>query len=67
MRMTPDSLRILAYAFALAGLGCFLWPLVQRLRGRDAPEAGGLSSPRWWAGFGLTALALMLQRMAAGG
>jgi hypothetical protein len=65
--MTPEGLRVLAYACALAGLGCFLWPLIRRLRGEAGPDAaGGVRSPRWWAGFGLTALALMLQRMAAG-
>jgi hypothetical protein len=50
---------------ALVGLGCFLWPVVQRLRGvtAESPESrAGLRSPLWWAGFVLTALALYIQR-----
>ena len=66
--MTPQDLRILAYACALAGLACFLRPVLGRLRGGAEPGAagrGGIPMLRW-AGFGLTLLALFLQRMAAG-
>lgn len=56
----------LSVLLALAGLGCFLWPVVQRLRGvttDESPETrAGLRSPLWWAGFVLTALALFVQR-----
>lgn len=56
----------LSVLLALAGLGCFLWPVVQRLRGLapdESPETrAGLRSPLWWAGFVLTALALFVQR-----
>ena len=67
--MTPTALQTLAYVFAILGLGCFLWPVVQRLRGRQAPAGpgSGMRSKLWWAGFVLTAAALMLQRLAAGG
>lgn len=60
--MTENNVSIL---IALLGLGCFLWPVVQRLRGA-APESvesrAGLRSPLWWAGFVLTAVALYIQR-----
>lgn len=53
---------------ALIGLGCFLWPIIQRVRGSDeveTPESrAGLRSPLWWAGFVLTALAIYIQRGA---
>jgi hypothetical protein len=69
--LPPETLTILAFAVALAGLTCFLWPSFQRLSGRaDATAQGAqktIRSPLWWAGFVLTAIALMLQRMAAGG
>ena len=68
--LSPQTLTILAFALALAGLACFLWPSFQRLSGRAvAPREGAdktIRSPLWWAGFVLTAIALMLQRMAAG-
>ncbi|MGL5363016.1 MAG: hypothetical protein ACRDBH_09060 [Bosea sp. (in: a-proteobacteria)] len=58
----------LAYMLAFAGLACFLWPVIQRLRGietTESPESrAGLRSPLWWAGFVLTALALYVQRGA---
>jgi threonine/homoserine/homoserine lactone efflux protein len=63
--MTPFQLSIL---IALAGLACFLWPVVQRLRGKgetESPESrANLRSPLWWAGFVLTALAIWIQRGA---
>lgn len=56
----------LSLFLAVAGLGCFLWPIVQRLRGAAPAETAearaGLRSPLWWAGFVLTALALYVQR-----
>jgi hypothetical protein len=64
--MSASSLSALAYASALAGLACFLWPIVQRLRGRGEDGPGGPHARTRWAGFGLTALALILQRLAAG-
>lgn len=61
--MSPFHLSLL---LALAGLGCFLWPVIGRLRGQasaESPEArAGLRSPLWWTGFVLTALALFVQR-----
>lgn len=65
--MPPQTLTILAFAAAFAGLACFLWPTIQRLRGGGEPSGAPatIRSPLWWAGFVLTALALMLQRMAA--
>jgi hypothetical protein len=69
--LSPGTLTILAFALALAGLACFLWPSFQRLSGRADSAPGGaqktVRSPLWWTGFILTAIALMLQRMAAGG
>jgi hypothetical protein len=60
----------LSVILALAGLGCFLWPVIQRLRGITSDETpeirAGLRSPLWWAGFVLTALALFVQRGSAG-
>jgi hypothetical protein len=56
----------LSVLLALAGLGCFLWPVVQRLRGMTSDETpeirAELRSPLWWTGFVLTALALFIQR-----
>jgi len=67
--MSAEALTLLSYLMAAAGLGCFLWPTIQRLRaGAEAPAGTGLAAIRsrlWWIGFVLTALALMLQRMAA--
>lgn len=58
----------LAYLLALAGLACFLWPVIQRVRGIESSESpesrAGLRSPLWWVGFVLTALALYVQRGA---
>jgi hypothetical protein len=63
-------LTLLSFAAAIAGLACFLWPSLRRLSGRTeaAPAGAGatIRSPLWWAGFLLTALAIMLQRAAAG-
>lgn len=67
--MSPQTLTLAAFALALAGLACFLWPTIRRLRGEATPAgpSATIRSPLWWAGFVLTAIALMLQRMAAGG
>jgi hypothetical protein len=69
--MTID-LNLVAMAVAVAGFGCFLWPVIRRVSGRAPPEerADGMAAmrtPLWWAGFLLTLLALLLQRLAAGG
>jgi hypothetical protein len=66
------DLNLLAIACAVAGFGCFLWPIIKRVSGRAPREerADGMSAmrtPLWWAGFLLTVLALLMQRLAAGG
>jgi hypothetical protein len=62
--MTFD-LTTLSLGLGLAGLCCFLWPILQRINGNPQPqERSGLRSPLWWAGLVLTALAVYLQRMA---
>ena len=59
----------LAMLVALAGLGCFIWSVVQRYRGVDAREGRGErrsdnpQTPLWWAGMVLTVLALLILRM----
>ncbi|HYF53271.1 MAG TPA: hypothetical protein VEA41_03335 [Salinarimonas sp.] len=66
--MQPQHLTWLAFALAGAGLACFLAPVVRRLRGGPPQAAGAaIRSPLWWTGFVLTAIAIVLQRMAAGG
>lgn len=64
--MTLDRLALI---LGLAGLACFLWPIVRRLSGNAPPEPLGsgrsLRSPLWWVGFVLTAAAIYLQRMGA--
>jgi hypothetical protein len=61
----------LAMALAMVGLVCFMWPLIQKRRGKAPAETAesraGLRSPMWWAGFVLTLAALALQRLAAQG
>ncbi len=51
------------------GFACFAWPIYQRLTGQAEAEPLGsgksLRSPLWWAGFGLTVIAIFLQRIAA--
>lgn len=63
------NLEHIALGLGVAGLGCFAWPIVQRLSGKTEPDEPGsgksLRSPLWWAGFVLTAAAIFLQRMAA--
>jgi hypothetical protein len=63
------TLEQIALALGILGLGCFAWPILQRLSGNAPPETTGsgrsLRSPLWWAGFVLTAAALFLQRMAS--
>ncbi len=63
------SLNHIALGFGILGLGCFAWPIIQRVSGRALPESPGsgrsLRSPLWWAGFVLTAAAIFLQRMAS--
>ncbi|MBN9469622.1 MULTISPECIES: hypothetical protein [unclassified Bosea (in: a-proteobacteria)] len=58
-----------ALGLGILGLACFTWPILQRLSGRAQPEPLGsgrsLRSPLWWAGFGLTVIAIFLQRLAA--
>ncbi|WP_332691221.1 hypothetical protein [Bosea sp. (in: a-proteobacteria)] len=58
-----------ALGLGILGFACFAWPIMQRLSGRAEPEALGsgksLRSPLWWAGFGLTIVAIFLQRLAA--
>lgn len=67
--MTAEMLTSLSLFSAVVGFGCFLWPFLARLRGEPDPQAAkdraNLRSPIWWAGFVLTALALLLQRLAA--
>lgn len=65
--MTPTTL---SYMLAAAGLACFAWPIIQRLRGAQGESAesrAGLRSPVWWAGFVLTAGAIYFQRMGLEG
>lgn len=63
------TLEQISLGLGLVGLGCFLWPILQRLRGAApamAPGSGSsLRSPLWWAGFVLTAAAIFLQRIAS--
>jgi hypothetical protein len=65
------SFQQLSFVCAGLGLGCFLWPVIQRLRGKGTQEPQTLEqkfqlrSKLWWAGFLLTLLALYLQRIAA--
>lgn len=60
------DLHTLSFALGLAGLSCFLWPILRRLGGQQQPpERSGLKSPLWWVGFLLTILAIFLQRMAS--
>jgi hypothetical protein len=66
------DLNMVAMGLALAGFGCFLWPVIMRATGRQPPEErmDGINAarkPLWWAGFMLTLLALLFQRIAAGG
>lgn len=62
------NLEQIALGLGIAGLGCFAWPILQRLQGKATPDKPGsgasLRSPLWWAGFVLTAAAIFLQRMA---
>ncbi|MDP3256155.1 MAG: hypothetical protein Q8S58_19085 [Bosea sp. (in: a-proteobacteria)] len=63
------TLEQIALGLGLAGLGCFLWPILMRVSGKAptaAPGSGAsLRSPLWWAGFVLTAAAIFLQRVAS--
>ncbi|KPF65965.1 hypothetical protein IP69_15935 [Bosea sp. AAP35] len=67
--MTPPSLEYIALGLGILGLGCFAWPIMQRLNGKAPAEAPGsgssLRSPLWWAGFILTVAAIFLQRIAS--
>jgi hypothetical protein len=67
--MTAETLTHLSLFTAIVGFGCFVWPFLTRLRGAPdaevAQDRAKLRSPVWWAGFVLTAFALLLQRMAA--
>lgn len=67
--MTAETLTTLSLFTAVVGFGCFFWPFLARLRGQSDPRAAkeraNLHSPIWWAGFALTAFALLLQRLAA--
>lgn len=48
--------------FATLGLGFFLVPVLQRLRGSDYCDTRrGVRSPMWWAGVVFTVLAILLQ------
>jgi hypothetical protein len=63
------DLDLLAKACAVAGMGLWLWPMVQRLRGHAPAGTAGawaqIRSPLWWCGFVLICLALLFQRLAA--
>ncbi|MET3891485.1 hypothetical protein ABIE41_002561 [Bosea sp. OAE506] len=64
------TLEQIALGLEIAGLGCFLWPILMRVTGKTPalpPGSGGASlrSPLWWAGFVLTAAAIFLQRLAS--
>jgi hypothetical protein len=63
------SLEHIALALGIVGLGCFAWPVLQRINGKAPAEQPGsgksLRSPLWWAGFLLTIAAIFLQRMAS--
>ena len=65
----PLNLEQIALGLGILGLGCFAWPILQRLSGKAQPEVPGsgksLRSPIWWAGFILTIAAIFLQRMAS--
>jgi hypothetical protein len=64
------SLHTLSILIAIIGFGFFMWPIVERLRGRSPQEPETLEqkfqlrSRAWWIGFILTALALFIQRIA---
>lgn len=63
------NLEQIALGLGIVGLGCFAWPILQRVRGQGAPaeagRGGSLRSPLWWAGFILTIAAIFLQRIAS--
>ena len=69
MGLTSETLGLIALLLGGAGLACFAWPIVMRISGKaQAEELGSgksLRSPLWWAGFGLTVIAIFLQRIAA--
>ncbi|MFA6965987.1 hypothetical protein [Bosea sp. (in: a-proteobacteria)] len=63
------TLEHIALGLGIVGLGCFVWPILQRINGKAGPDEPGsgksLRSPLWWAGFVLTIAAIFLQRIAA--
>lgn len=63
------TLEHIALGLGIVGLGCFVWPILQRINGKAGPDESGsgksLRSPLWWAGFVLTIAAIFLQRIAA--
>lgn len=64
-----ETYDLLSKACATIGAGLLVWPIIQRFRGMETPEAAQerakLKSKSWWAGFVLVCLALMFQRLAA--
>ena len=65
--MSPDTVQTLAVVCAALGLACFVWPAFNRLKSGEAPAgAAAFRSPVWWAGLGLTLLALILLWSAPG-
>lgn len=64
--MTLDHFALI---LGVAGLACFLWPIMRRISGSAPAEPAGsgrsLRSPLWWTGFVLTAAAIYVQRMGA--
>jgi hypothetical protein len=69
LNMNAESALYLSYALALAGLVCFLWPVVANFRHSIKQEEpsflsrSSFRSPWRWAGFGLTLAALLVQRI----
>ncbi len=57
----------LSLLLALAGMGCFVWSIILRVRGVDPKDTPAKTpqTPLWWLGFVLTLLALLVQRLAA--
>jgi len=63
------NLEQIALGLGVAGLACFAWPILQRMRGQipalPPGSSSSLRSPLWWAGFIITVAAIFLQRMAS--
>ena len=67
MALTPETLNLISRALGGAGFACRAAPTALRLSGRLPAESPGrsLRSPLWWAGFVMTVVAIVLQRVVA--